>query len=93
LRDRGYRLHLALADLLAARRPDGVLVAAPTDRHTDVARAALADRISVLCEKPAGSPWREVEETGRAAAEHGTAFQLAYPRHFVPAMVVLRAPL
>jgi hypothetical protein len=30
VRDNGYRLHGTLADLLAARRPDGVLVAAPT---------------------------------------------------------------
>jgi myo-inositol 2-dehydrogenase / D-chiro-inositol 1-dehydrogenase len=90
LRDRGYRLHVTLTDLLAARRPDGVLVAAPTDRHTQVARAALAAGIPVLCEKPAGLTWREIEETGFIAAERGTAFQVAYWRRFVQAMVALR---
>ena len=90
LRDRGYRLHVTLTDLLAARRPDGILVAAPTDRHTQVARAALAAGIPVLCEKPAGLTWREIEETGRVAAERGVAFQVAYWRRFVPAMVALR---
>jgi myo-inositol 2-dehydrogenase/D-chiro-inositol 1-dehydrogenase len=90
LRDRGYRLHVTLTDLLAARRPDGILVAAPTDRHTQVARAALAAGIPVLCEKPAGLTWREIEETGRGAAERGVAFQVAYWRRFVPAMVALR---
>ena len=90
LRGKGYRLHGTLVDLLAARRPDGVLVAAPTDRHTDVARAALAAGIPVLCEKPAGSTWREVEETGCVAADRGVAFQVAYWRRFVPAMVALR---
>ena len=90
LRGRGYRLHATLADLLAARRPDGVLVAAPTDRHADVARAALAAGIPVLCEKPAGLTWQEVEETGCVAADRGVAFQVAYWRRFVPAMVVLR---
>jgi myo-inositol 2-dehydrogenase/D-chiro-inositol 1-dehydrogenase len=90
LRGRGYRLHLTLADLLVARRPDGVLVAAPTDRHTQLARAALAAGIPVLCEKPAGLTWREIEETGRVAAERGVAFQVAYWRRFVPAMVALR---
>ena len=90
LRDSGYRLHVTLTDLLAAGRPDGVLVAAPTDRHTHVARAALAAGIPVLCEKPAGLAWREIEETGRIADERGVAFQVAYWRRFVPAMVALR---
>ena len=90
LRDRGYRLHVTLTDLLAARRPDGILVAAPTDRHTQVARAALAAGIPVLCEKPAGLAWREIDETGRVADERGVAFQVAYWRRFVPAMVALR---
>jgi myo-inositol 2-dehydrogenase/D-chiro-inositol 1-dehydrogenase len=90
LRDRGYRFHVALADLLEERRPDGVLVAAPTDRHTEVARAAFTAGIPVLCEKPAGLTWREIEETGRVAAERGVAFQVAYWRRFVPSMVALR---
>ena len=90
LRDRGYRVHVTLTELFAARRPDGVLVAAPTDRHTQIARAALVAGIPVLCEKPAGLTWREVEETGRVAAEGGIAFQVAYWRRFVPAMVALR---
>ena len=90
LRDKGYRLHVTVADLLAARRPDGVLVAAPTDRHTEVARAALAVGIPVLCEKPAGLTWREIEETGRVADERGVPFQVAYWRRFVPVMVALR---
>jgi myo-inositol 2-dehydrogenase / D-chiro-inositol 1-dehydrogenase len=90
LRDNGYRLHGTLADLLDARRPDGVLVAAPTDRHTHVARAALAAGIPVLCEKPAGLTCQEVEETGAVAAERAVAFQVGYWRRFVPAMVALR---
>jgi len=90
LRDGRYRLHARLADLLAARRPDGVLVAAPTDRHTEIARTALAAGIPVLCEKPAGLTWREIEETGRLAEQRGVAFQVAYWRRFVPSMVALR---
>jgi myo-inositol 2-dehydrogenase/D-chiro-inositol 1-dehydrogenase len=90
LRDRGYRVHVTLADLLGARRPDGLLVAAPTDRHTEVARVALTAGVPVLCEKPAGLNWREIEETGRVAAQRGVAFQVAYWRRFVPALVALR---
>jgi myo-inositol 2-dehydrogenase/D-chiro-inositol 1-dehydrogenase len=90
MRGGGHRLHATLTDLLAARRPDGVLVTAPTDRHAEVARAALLAGIPVLCEKPAGLTGQEVEETGRVAAERGVAFQVAYWRRFVPAMVALR---
>ena len=92
LRDSGYRVHGTLADLLGTRRPDGVLVAAPTDRHTEVARAALAAGIPVLCEKPAGLDWREIEETGRVAAERGVALQVAYWRRFVPAALCSSSP-
>jgi myo-inositol 2-dehydrogenase / D-chiro-inositol 1-dehydrogenase len=90
LRDSGFRVHATLADLLATRRPDGVLVAAPTDRHAHVAHAALAAGVPVLCEKPAGLTWQEVEETGRVAADHRVAFQVAYWRRFVPSLVALR---
>lgn len=90
LRYSGYRLHETLADLLDARRPDGVLVAAPTDRHTQVARAVLAVGVPVMCEKPAGLTWQEVEETGAVAAERAVAFQVGYWRRFVPALVALR---
>jgi myo-inositol 2-dehydrogenase/D-chiro-inositol 1-dehydrogenase len=90
LRGAGYRVHATLADLLAAGRPDGVLVAAPTDQHAEVSRTALGAGIPVLCEKPAGLTWQEAEETGRVADDRGVAFQVAYWRRFVPAMVALR---
>jgi myo-inositol 2-dehydrogenase / D-chiro-inositol 1-dehydrogenase len=86
----GFRVHASLTDLLATRRPAGILVAAPTDHHSRITRTALAAGIPVLCEKPAGSTWQEVEETGAVAAERGVAFQVAYWRRFVPAMVALR---
>ena len=89
MRGSGHRVHATLTDLLAARRPDGVLVAAPTDRHAEVARAALAAGMPVLCEKPAGLTRREVGEAGGVAADRGVAFQVAYWRRFVPAMVAL----
>ena len=90
LHDNGFRVHASLPDLLAAHRPDGVLVAAPTGHHTRITRDALAAGIPVLCEKPAGPTWQEVEETGRIAADRDVAFQVAYWRRFVPALVALR---
>lgn len=86
----GLRAYATVQDLLASRKPDGVLVCAPTDQHAPVVRQLLASGVPVLCEKPAGLTWEEVEETGRLAAAAGTALQVAYWRRFVPGLVALR---
>jgi myo-inositol 2-dehydrogenase / D-chiro-inositol 1-dehydrogenase len=88
--DQGFRVHASLADLVRDASPDGVLIAAPTDRHADLVSAAIAAGLAVLCEKPAGLSWSQVEATGRLAAAAGLAFQVAYWRRFVPAVVRLR---
>lgn len=85
----GLRTHATVEDLLAARRPDGVIVCVPTDQHATVVRHLLASGVPVLCEKPAGLTWQEVAETGRAAAG-GVVLQVAYWRRFVPGLVALR---
>jgi myo-inositol 2-dehydrogenase/D-chiro-inositol 1-dehydrogenase len=91
LRDEGFRVHPSLADLLRDARPDGVLVAAPTDRHDEVVGEAIAAGLAVLCEKPAGLTSAQVQTTGRLAAAAGVPFQVAYWRRFVPEVVRLRA--
>jgi myo-inositol 2-dehydrogenase/D-chiro-inositol 1-dehydrogenase len=90
LQARGFRVHPSLGELLGSTRPDGILVAAPTDRHAEVAAAAIAAGVPVLCEKPAGLSAAQVEATGRIAAAAGVAFQVAYWRRFVPELVRLR---
>jgi myo-inositol 2-dehydrogenase / D-chiro-inositol 1-dehydrogenase len=86
----GLRAHATVQDLLASRTPDGVLVCAPTDQHAAVVRHLLATGVPVLCEKPAGSTWQEVAETGRIAATGEAIVQVAYWRRFVPRLVALR---
>ena len=89
LRGGGHRVHATLADLLAS----GGRTASswrPRRVTAGVARAALGAGIPVLCEKPAGLTWQEVEETGRVADDRGVAFQVAYWRRVVPAMLALR---
>jgi myo-inositol 2-dehydrogenase / D-chiro-inositol 1-dehydrogenase len=87
----GHRVHADLDELLAAPgRPDGILVAAPTDRHAALVGAALDAGLPVLCEKPAGLSAEQVARTGEAALAGGVLLQVAYWRRFVPELVALR---
>jgi myo-inositol 2-dehydrogenase / D-chiro-inositol 1-dehydrogenase len=86
----GFRTHRSLeALLLDGERPEGVLVAVPTDRHAEVVRSAVAAGLPVLCEKPAGLTSAEVAGTGAHAADCGV-FQVAYWRRHLPALQRLR---
>jgi myo-inositol 2-dehydrogenase/D-chiro-inositol 1-dehydrogenase len=86
----GLRVHACFEDLLERVRPDAVLVAAPTHRHAEVVHTAVAAGLPVLCEKPAGLSWQQVEQTGRIAADAGVPLQVAYWRRFVPGVARLR---
>ncbi len=87
----GYQVHADLDELVAEPgRPEGILVAAPTDRHADLVRAALAAGLPVLCEKPAGLSAEQVAGTARAARQAGVLLQVAYWRRFVPELAALR---
>jgi myo-inositol 2-dehydrogenase / D-chiro-inositol 1-dehydrogenase len=89
----GLRVHARFDDLLAGPRPDGVLIAVPTDRHAEVVAQALTAGLAVLCEKPAGTTAAQVAATGESARQAGVAYQVAYWRRFVPQLVELRRRL
>jgi predicted dehydrogenase len=48
----GARRCATLEEAVAATRPDGVYIAAPTPLHDDLLREAVASGLPVLCEKP-----------------------------------------
>jgi myo-inositol 2-dehydrogenase / D-chiro-inositol 1-dehydrogenase len=79
-----------LDEMLVQCELDGVLVAAPTDRHLEIVRRLMAERLPVLCEKPCGLTVEETEECSRAAEEAGCKLQVAYWRRFVPELQRLR---
>jgi myo-inositol 2-dehydrogenase / D-chiro-inositol 1-dehydrogenase len=70
--------------MLDAKGLDGVLIAAPSDRHVDLVRTAAAAGLPILCEKPCGTTAAEAREAARIAAEAGVPLQVAYWRRFVP---------
>jgi myo-inositol 2-dehydrogenase/D-chiro-inositol 1-dehydrogenase len=76
--------------LLDAKGLDGVLIAAPTDRHVDLVRRVAAAGLPILCEKPCGRTAAEAREAARIAAEADVPLQIAYWRRFVPALQQLR---
>ncbi|MGO8876886.1 MAG: Gfo/Idh/MocA family protein [Acidimicrobiales bacterium] len=84
------RTFAGLDELLAECELDGVLVAAPTDRHLEIVRHLMSQGVPVLCEKPCGLTVEETKECARAAEEADCLLQVAYWRRFVPELQQLR---
>jgi myo-inositol 2-dehydrogenase/D-chiro-inositol 1-dehydrogenase len=88
---RGIRTHATVDELLERDRPEGVLIAAPSDQHPALVAAFAAAGIPMLCEKPLGVSAGQSVEAARAAAEAGVLLQVGYWRRFVPELQALRA--
>ncbi len=86
----GVAVFGSLAELLGSAGLDGVLIAAPTDRHLAVAGQVLAAGLPVLCEKPCGLTAGQAAQCAGLASAAGLPLQVAYWRRFVPALAALR---
>lgn len=87
----GLIVHAGVDAMLDAGGLDGVLVAAPSDRHVDLVRRVAEAGLPILCEKPCGTTAAEAREAARIAAAAGVPLQVAYWRRFVPALRELRS--
>lgn len=76
--------------LLELSRPDGVLVAAPSDVHVDIVQTLAKAKVPILCEKPCGLSTHETRMCADIVASTGLPFQVAYWRRFVPELDELR---
>jgi myo-inositol 2-dehydrogenase/D-chiro-inositol 1-dehydrogenase len=90
LGQRGLRTFATVAALLDDRGFDGVLIAAPTDRHVELVEAFAAAGVPILCEKPVGMSAADAIAAAGAAERAGIVFQVGYWRRFVPALRALR---
>ena len=79
-----------VGQLLDAGGIDGVLIAAPSDRHVDLVVEIAAAGLPILCEKPCGLTWAGIREAELAVERHGVPFQVAYWRRYVPALQALK---
>ena len=91
LRADGLETHAQIDQLLAQDDLDGVLIAAPSDRHAELAGRFIAAGIPVLCEKPLGVRAADAAAIAESARAAGVLLQVGYWRRFVPALRELRA--
>lgn len=87
---RGIVAYEGLEQLLDADRPDGVLIAAPSDRHPELVAACARARMPMLCEKPVGVDTESTRAAVDTAEAAGVLLQVGYWRRFVPELGALR---
>jgi myo-inositol 2-dehydrogenase / D-chiro-inositol 1-dehydrogenase len=86
----GIEVHETVDELLAHDAPEGVLIAAPSDRHPVLVQTFAAAGIPMLCEKPLGVSVPDAGAAADAAARAGVLLQVGYWRRFVPELRRLR---
>lgn len=79
--------------LLEAGGVDGVLIAAPSDRHPELVALFAAAGMPLLCEKPLGVRVTDAVQATEAATRHDVLLQVGYWRRFVPALRELRVQI
>jgi myo-inositol 2-dehydrogenase/D-chiro-inositol 1-dehydrogenase len=88
--DSGIPVWESVDALLADQQPDGVLIAAPSDQHSELVARFAAAGVAMLCEKPVGVNVEQARAAARAAADAGVLLQVGYWRRFVPSLRVLK---
>ena len=88
--DTGRAVFEDVVELLDAGDIDGVLIAAPTDRHVELVLQVAAAGLPILCEKPCGLSSAGIRQAELVVERHRVPFQVAYWRRYVPALQALR---
>ena len=87
----GIETYESVEELLdGSTRPDGILIAAPSDQHAQLVSRFAAAGVPTLCEKPVGVSVEQAREAAAATAATGTLLQVGYWRRFVPELQALR---
>ncbi|WP_338749267.1 Gfo/Idh/MocA family protein [Janibacter alittae] len=77
-------------EALLAGGVDGVVVAAATNTHAELIRAAVAKGVPTFCEKPVAGTIAESLAVEQAVAGSDVPVQIGYPRRLDPAFVAAR---
>ena len=72
------------AELIRHAQVDAVLIAVPHEQHPELAVAAFARGLHVLCEKPAGVYTLQVRQMNEAAARSGKTFGMMFNQRTNP---------
>lgn len=84
LDEAGHRVYATFKEMASAEELDGVLIAAPTDKHLAVISEIAQSKLPILSEKPCGINPEQAREAGKVAVQYGVKLQVAYWRRFVP---------
>lgn len=93
LRAQGHTVFDTVAELMTSGLVDGVLIAAPSDRHLQIVQEVATAGLPILCEKPCGVAPEQAKAAQECATAAGVLLQVAYWRRFVPELVQLRERL
>lgn len=91
--DHGVAAYAALDELLAAERPDGVVIATPNALHVPQALACIAAGVPVLIEKPLSDRLDEALRLTRLAAHSGVPVLVGHHRRHSPVLEAAAAVL
>jgi myo-inositol 2-dehydrogenase / D-chiro-inositol 1-dehydrogenase len=78
-------------EIIADPNIDAVLIATPTDTHSDLMEAATAAGKAVLCEKPVDLSLTRARACAVATAGNGQPIMLGFNRRFDPSFAALKA--
>ena len=84
------RVHTDWQTLLADPEVEAVVICPPSGLTVTVARAAIAAKKHILCEKPLGLNYAEARELELAAERNGRVHMVAFTFRFVPALRYLK---
>ncbi|MDO5089013.1 MAG: Gfo/Idh/MocA family oxidoreductase [Leptotrichiaceae bacterium] len=83
----------SLEKMAESNKIDGVYIASPNSFHSSQSILFLKNKKAVLCEKPATSNLRELEEVIKTAEENNTLYMEAMKIPFIPTYDALRENL
>lgn len=81
------------AEIIADPAIDAVLIATPTDTHSDLIEAATSAGKAVLCEKPVDLDLERARVCQKAAAANGQPVMIGFNRRFDPNFATLKTAL
>lgn len=90
---RGVRWFAQLGDLVAAARPDGLVIATPNQLHVAHGLAAVAAGIPALVEKPLADDVAGAERLVAAAEAAGVPLLVGHHRRYNPVVRAARAAI
>jgi predicted dehydrogenase len=82
----GVPLHGSLAELFAADRPDGVILATPNQLHVESGLECVAAGVPVIVEKPIGDTVEGASRLVEAGERAGVAVLTGHHRNYSPVM-------